>query len=195
MTRFDEGYDSPYEDGELRASYSYSWEDNELENECVDYESDGRNGDGPNPTGYRVLEIVEDGSHGTQNGSSCMKRFSVGSESKTGPVRHSMRRYFAKDDSDNNERAGKGSNAGSGTTVEQSMDMDVGENDDIMKRRQLTDGREVVDVKMAQLDEFTLKTARGKLQSRIEGRSSLDVNYGKDVFFAPPYRYLIFSVP
>lgn len=189
--RFEEGYDSPYEDGELRASYSYSWEDNELGNECVDYESDGRNEDGPNGTEYRVVEIVENvsqGSRGTQRQTSCMKRLPIGSESKTCPVRHSLRRYFAKDESNNEERAGKGSNAGSGTTVEQSMDMDVDENDDIMKRRQLTDRRENVDIKMAQMDEYMLKTGRGKLQSRIEGRSSWDVNYGKEVFYAQPCR-------
>ncbi|XP_051137987.1 uncharacterized protein LOC127256178 [Andrographis paniculata] len=171
LTRFEEGYDSPYEDGELRASFSYSWKDNELENECVDYESDGRNRDEPNAVDYPVSEIVEDGSEGshrTQRGNSSVKRL--------------------PNDSDHNDRGGKGSNAGSGTAVELSMEINVGENDEIARRRQVRDGRETVDVKMSQMDEYASKMPRGKLQSRIEARSSLDPNNGKDGFFDPQCR-------
>ncbi|KAM7499692.1 hypothetical protein LguiA_024106 [Lonicera macranthoides] len=42
------GYESPFEDGELRDSIAYSWDDNEVdegENECVDYESGNGDGD------------------------------------------------------------------------------------------------------------------------------------------------------
>ncbi|KAK4431454.1 hypothetical protein Salat_0907500 [Sesamum alatum] len=186
LARFQEGYDSPYEDGELRGSFLYSWEDNEMENECVDYESDGRNGDGSDAADYPGSEIVEggsEGSHGSQRRSSSVKRLPEGTGIKTGPSKDSVRRHFVKDDSENNEIAGRGSNAGSGTTVEQAVEMIIEENDDGINRRQLTDRREAVDVKVTQMDEFASKTGRGKLQSRIEGRSSMEATDEKDLLF------------
>ncbi|KAK6155658.1 hypothetical protein DH2020_009906 [Rehmannia glutinosa] len=179
LTGFQEGYDSPYEDGELRGSFLYSWD-----NECVDYKSDGRNGDGSEAADYLGSEIVEggsEGSHGTGSSILLVKRFPEG-KSKAELAKHSLR-SFVKDDSNDNEIAGKGSNAGSGTTVEQSLEMLKDENEDDMKRSQLSDRRDTVDVKVTHIDAYALKTARGKLQSRIEGRSSLDVTDEKDVFF------------
>ncbi|KAK4384948.1 hypothetical protein Sango_2618800 [Sesamum angolense] len=191
LTRFQEGYDSPYEDGELRGSFLYSWEDNELENECVDYESDGRNGDGSDAADYPGSEIVEgcsEGSHGTQRRSLLAKRLPEGTGVKSVPSKDSVRRHFVKDDSENNEIAGRGSNAGSGTTVEQAVGMIVEENDDGINRRQMTDRREAVDVKVTQMDEYASKTGRGKLQSRIEGRSSMDATDEKDLLFIEQYK-------
>ncbi|PIN26448.1 hypothetical protein CDL12_00798 [Handroanthus impetiginosus] len=182
LTGFQEGYDSPYEDGELRGSFFYSWED-EVETECVDYESDGRNGDRSDDAdhpGSEVVEVGSEGSHGTERRSLLVKRFPEGS--RTGPVKHSLRRHFVKDDSDNNEGAGKGSNAGSGTTVEQSMEMVIEENDDGMKRRQLTERHDEVDVKVTQMDEYASKKERGKLQSRVEVRSAMETTDGDDLF-------------
>ncbi|KAK6155665.1 hypothetical protein DH2020_009913 [Rehmannia glutinosa] len=179
MTGFQEGYDSPYEDGELRGLFLYSWD-----NECVDYKSDGRNGDGSEAADYLGSEIVEggsEGSHGTGSSTLLVKRFPEG-KSKAELAKHSLR-SFVKDDSNDNEIAGKGSNAGSGTTVEQSLEMLKDENEDDMKRSQLSDRRDAVDVKVTHIDAYALKTARGKLQSRIEGRSSLDATDEKDVFF------------
>ncbi|KAL0317817.1 UNVERIFIED_CONTAM: hypothetical protein Sangu_2196000 [Sesamum angustifolium] len=191
LARFQEGYDSPYEDGELRGSFLYSWEDNELENECVDYESDGRNGDGSDAADYPGSEIVEgcsEGSHGTQRRSLLAKRLPEGTGVKSVPSKDSVRRHFVKDDSENNEIAGRGSNAGSGTTVEQAVGMIVEENDDGINRRQMTDRREAVDVKVTQMDEYASKTGRGKLQSRIEGRSSVDATDEKDLLFIEQYK-------
>lgn len=192
LTGFQEGYDSPYEDGELRGSFLCSWEDNEIENECVDYESDGRNGDGSDAADYPGSEIVEGGSEGSHFTRRSLLKISPEGKSKSGPIKHSLRKHFVKDDSDNNEIAGKGSNAGSGTTVEQCMEMAMEENDD-MRRRQLIDRRDTVDVKVTHIDEYASKTVRGKLQSRIEGRSSAEATDGKDVFFIQQCRYQIFS--
>ncbi|KAL9163281.1 hypothetical protein ABFS82_06G030500 [Erythranthe guttata] len=174
MARFPEGYDSPYEDGELRGSFLYPWADNEFENEYVDYESDGRNGDSSDAADYPGSVIVEGGSEGS-NGNG---RFAEG-KTKSGS-RHTLRRHFVKDDSDNNEIAGKVSNAGSGTTVDQSMEM-VEENYDGVKRRQLADRRNF-NVKLTQIDEYASKGARPKVQSRTEGLSSTEVTDGNDFF-------------
>lgn len=188
VTRFPEGYDSPYEDGELRGSFLYSWEDNGLEVECVDYESDGRNEDSSDAAGYPGSEIVEggsEGSHGTGGRSLLVKRSSEG-KSK-GSVKDSLKGHFVKDESDNNKIVGKGSNAGSGTTVEQSMEMVIEENYDGVKRRQLAHRRSTIDLKVTHIGEYASKTARGKLQSRIEGLSSTEPAEGKD-FFIRQYR-------
>lgn len=183
LTGFQEGYDSPYEDGELRGSFLYSWEDNEMENECVDYESDGRNGDGSDAADYLGSEIVEGGSEGS-NGSrrSLSLKMSAEGKSKSGPVKHSLKKHVVKDESDNNEIAGKGSNAGSGSTVEQCVEMPMEENDG-MKRLELLDHKNTVNVRVTHIDEYASKAVKGKLQSRIEGRSSADATDGKDVFF------------
>ncbi|KAL3837679.1 hypothetical protein ACJIZ3_022270 [Penstemon smallii] len=134
LTTFQEGYDSPYEDGELRGSFLYSWEENELDKEYVDYESDGRNGDGS----------------GSERRKLTMKVYPE-DVSKSGSVKNSK----------NNEICGKKeSHVGSGTTVE--------ENDDIVKRRNLTDRRDA--------DEYPSRMDRGKLQS-------FDATDGKDVFY------------
>lgn len=195
LTGFQEGYDSPYEDGELRGSVLYSWEDNEMENECVDYESDGRNGDGSDAADYyHGSEIVEggsEGSHGTQR--SLSLKISPEGKSKSGPVNHSLKKHIVKDEPDNNEIAGKGSNAaGSGSTVEQCVEMAMEENDGI-KRLQLLDHKNALNVRVTHIEEYASKAVRGKLQSRIEGRSSADANDGKDVFFIQQSRYKVLS--
>ncbi|KAH6804576.1 dentin sialophosphoprotein-like protein [Perilla frutescens var. frutescens] len=183
LTGFQEGYDSPYEDGELRGSFLYSWEDNEVENECVDYESDGRNGDGSDAVDYLGSEIVEGGSEGSHaTGRSLSLKLSAEGKSKSGPVKHPLKKHAVKDESDNNEIAGKGSNAGSGSTVEQCVEMAMEENGG-MKRLQLLDHKDAVNVRVTHIDEYSSKTVKGKLQSRIEGRSSADATDGKDVFF------------
>lgn len=183
LTGFQEGYDSPYEDGELRGSFMYSWEDNEMENECVDYESDGRNGDGSDAADYLGSEIVEGGSEGS-NGSrrSLSLKISAEGKSKSGTVKHALKKHAVKAESDNNEIAGKGSNAGSGSTVEQCVEMPIEENDG-MKRIELPDHKNAVSVRVTHIDEYASKAVKGKLQSRIEGRSSADATDGKDVFF------------
>ncbi|KAL8557238.1 hypothetical protein ACS0TY_004616 [Phlomoides rotata] len=188
FTGFQEGYDSPYEDGELRGSILYSWEDNEIE--CVDYESDGRNGDGSDAADYPASEIVEGGSEasqGTQRSLS-VKISPEGKSKSAQQLKQSLRNHFVKDNSDNNEVARKESNAGSGTTVEQCMEMLMVE-DDGTKIRRLINRREAVDVKVTDINEYASKMAsRGKLQSRIEGRSSANAAEGKEVYFMQGFR-------
>lgn len=190
LTGFQEGCDSPYEDGELRGSCFYSWEESDVENECVDYESDGRNGDGSVVDDYyHGSEIVEggsEGSHGTQRNLSL--KLSPEDKSKSGPVNHSLNGHIAKNESDNNEIVGKGSNAGSGSTVEQGVEMTM-ESNDGMRRLQLLDHKDAVNVRVTRIEEYASKSARGKLQSRIEGRSSADGTDVKDAFFMQQSRY------
>ncbi|GFQ05834.1 hypothetical protein PHJA_002727500 [Phtheirospermum japonicum] len=168
LTGFQAGYDSPYEDGELRGSFFYSWEENEMENECVDYESDGRNGDGSDDADYYPRpDSVEGGSEGSHG--LLVKGFS-GGNSKGEPAKR--------------EIAGKGSKAGSGTTGEQSMGMLIDENEDYTRRSQLTDRRDAFDGKLRQMGGgYASKTARGRPRSRIQGRSSIGATDGKDGFF------------
>ncbi|KAL1531397.1 hypothetical protein AAHA92_31539 [Salvia divinorum] len=184
LTGFQEGYDSPYEDGELRGSCLYSWEENEVENECVDYESDGRNGDGSDADDYyhgsEVVEGGSEGSHGTQRILSM--KISPEGKSKCGAVNHSLKGHIVKDESDNNELAGKGSYAGSGSTVEQCVEMAI-EANDVIKKSQLRDHKDAVNARMTHIEEYASQAVRGKLQSRIEGRSSADGTDVKDVFF------------
>ncbi|KAL3630632.1 hypothetical protein CASFOL_023616 [Castilleja foliolosa] len=161
LTGFQAGYDSPYEDGELRGSFLYSWEENEMENECVDYESDGRNGDGSDDAHYYPgadgVEGCSEGSHGL-----LVKGFSGGN---------------SKGELTNRKMAGKGSKAGSGTTGEQSIRMLVDENEEYMRGSQLTDG------KLRQMGGYASKTATGRPHSRIQGRLSIGATEGKDGFF------------
>ncbi|KAL6508398.1 hypothetical protein OROHE_021940 [Orobanche hederae] len=179
LTGFQEGYDSPFEDGELRGSFLYSWEYNEVENECLDYESDGRNGDdGSDAAGYPgsvIVEVGSEGSHGTVRSSLLVDGFPQGKS----------KGELAKSSAiGNNEMAGKGSNAGSGTTVDHSLEMFINEDGEgMMKGDYLTNRREAVGVKLTRIDEYELKTAGGKIQNRIEGRSRMDATDSKDGFF------------
>ncbi|KAL6541542.1 hypothetical protein OROGR_011028 [Orobanche gracilis] len=179
LTGFQEGYDSPYEDGELRGSFLYSWVYNEVENECLDYESDGRNrDDGSDDAGYPVSVIVEvgsEGSHGTVRSSLLVDEFPQGKS----------KGELAKSSAiGNNEIAGNGSNAGSGTTVEHCLEMLINEDGEgMMKGDHLTNRREAVGDKLTRIDEYELKTAGGKIQNRIEGRPCMNATDGKDGFF------------
>ncbi|KAL6509289.1 hypothetical protein OROGR_022599 [Orobanche gracilis] len=183
LTGFQEGYDSPYEDGELRGSFLYSWEYNEVENECLDYESDGRNGDdGSDAAGYPgsvIVEVGSEGSHGT-----------VSSLLVDGFPQGKSKGELAKSSAvGNNEMTAKGSNAGSGTTVEHSLEMLINEDDEgMMKGDHLTNRREAVGIKLTRIDEYELKMAGGKIQNHIEGRSRMDATDGKDGFFTQQCR-------
>ncbi|KAA8539951.1 hypothetical protein F0562_026643 [Nyssa sinensis] len=61
MDELQSGYDSPFEDGELRESVLYSWDENEVEGEteCVDYESDNREADDYDAIDHSMSEKVE----------------------------------------------------------------------------------------------------------------------------------------
>lgn len=71
------GYESPFEDGELRDSIVYSWDDNEVdegENECVDYESGNGDGDDYDTVDYTEnFEVGREGGQIMEKGSSLVK--------------------------------------------------------------------------------------------------------------------------
>ncbi|EPS60694.1 hypothetical protein M569_14109 [Genlisea aurea] len=165
LTVINEGYDSPYEDGELRGSFMYSWE----ENECVDYESDGRKEAEAADIGVCSAYGLAEGVDSKRN--SVPKRDPKANDSKSCVAKPPEMEHAAVDDCDPDEIAGRGgSNAGSGTTIDQSMEI-TDENGISRKRGQLTDlSTGGVDFNMGDLDEYGSKIARAKLQSRIEGR-------------------------
>lgn len=69
VTEHDAGYDSSFEDGELREPGVYSWEENELEGcetECVDYGSDDGDADDYDVVDYSLSENLEVGLDGYQ---------------------------------------------------------------------------------------------------------------------------------
>lgn len=68
LTEYDAGYDSSFEDGELREPGVYSWEENEVEGEteCVDYGSDYGDGDDFDAVDYSLSENLETGRDGYQ---------------------------------------------------------------------------------------------------------------------------------
>ncbi|CAA3003623.1 Hypothetical predicted protein [Olea europaea subsp. europaea] len=186
VTKFQAGYDSPYEDGELRGSVLYSWEDNAVEygeNECVDYDSDVRDGNGSDAADYPGSDIVDGGSEGSQGAKKkfqLMKGFSETDLNKVGSVKHYWR-HFTNNETEKAMGGKIESNAGSGTTIDQSVEMVAEEYDD-SERRRVVDRTDAVDGKGLCMDEFGSRTSRGKLQSRIEGPSSLVATDGKDVF-------------
>ncbi|KAK2983560.1 hypothetical protein RJ640_023094 [Escallonia rubra] len=67
MTELQAGYDSPFEDGELREPVLYSWEENEVEDaetEYVDYESDNGYQEDLDAVDYSIseeIQVIDDG--------------------------------------------------------------------------------------------------------------------------------------
>lgn len=187
MDELQVGYDSPYEDGELRGSVLYSWEENELEdgeNECLDYESDGRVGEGSDIGDSPSSKVVEAGSEGSQGKE---KKVLLGIQSReTDSMRSTSVKSSSRGESKENrekiETGGKKvSNQGSGTTEELSTDVIVERN--YGSRRGRTSGHmDELDVKGSYAGEVGSKTTRGKLQSRIEGPSTLDTMARDNVY-------------
>ncbi|XP_028067266.1 uncharacterized protein LOC114270070 isoform X1 [Camellia sinensis] len=70
MTEIQAGYESPFEDGELRESLVYSWEENEVEGEteCVDYDSDNRDADDLDAANQCLLKVGSDSCENVDNG-------------------------------------------------------------------------------------------------------------------------------
>lgn len=174
------GYDSPYEDGELRGSVLiYSWEENELEdgeNECLDYESDGRVGEDSDIGDSPCSKVVEAGSEGSQ-GKETKGLLGLQvreTDSRRSTSVKSSSRGELKENREKIETAGKKvSNQGSGTTEELSTDVIVERNYG-SRRCRISDRMDGLDVKGSYAAEVGSKTTRGKLQSRIEGPSQLD---------------------
>ncbi|XP_075501852.1 uncharacterized protein LOC142539950 [Primulina tabacum] len=172
LPRSQEGHDSPYEDGELRGSFLYPWEDNELENKHVDYESDGRHGDSSDAGDLPGSEIVDGGSEGSHSSvrkSLLAKRFLGRNESNCRSFKHSYM-HFMEDESENNDRGGKN---------ESDIDLVISGNDN---QRRFSDQTDAIDDTVAHMDKYLLRTIQGKVQSCSKGRSSLDAFNGKDIF-------------
>ncbi|XP_073122902.1 uncharacterized protein [Henckelia pumila] len=172
LDRSQEGHDSPYEDGELRGSFLYPWEEDELENKHVDYESDGRHGNSSDAGDLPGSEIVDGGSEGSHSSvrkSLLTKRFLGRNESNSRSFRHSYM-HFMEDESENTDLGGKN---------ESDIDLVIGENGN---ERRFSDQTDAID-DVAQMDEYLLRTIQGKVRSCSKGRSSLDAFNGKDIFF------------
>ncbi|XP_051143174.1 uncharacterized protein LOC127259693 isoform X2 [Andrographis paniculata] len=175
-TECQDGYDSPYEDGELRGSILFSLEKDELESECVDYESDGRTDVGSDAVDYHHSPVLDGGSDGSC-GNTARSPVSKKSPKDSKTFKQNLRMHIDKDDSKNNEMVGNGSTVGSVTTAEEPMEMNIKENDDSFKRRHLNDKRD-----MPEMYESASKTLRGRLQSHAGGWSPLYATDGKDAF-------------
>lgn len=175
VTGIEAGYDSPFEDGELRGSIIYSLEDKEIEdgeNECVDYESDGRDDMDFDASDYPASEIVEAGSDGSQ---SIEKRILSTSKYpevdfvKGGSPRNFIRRQFNRDDysiGDSDGKKGLGTGPGSAT---QRFSDKIGGKEDAFRKGHTSDRMAAYEFRGSCMEEIGSKTNRGKLQSRIEG--------------------------
>ncbi|PHT53266.1 hypothetical protein CQW23_07728 [Capsicum baccatum] len=184
VTKIEAGYDSPFEDGELRGSILYSLEDNEIENgenECIDFESDGRDDMYFDASDYPASEIVEAGSDGSQ---SIEKRISstsacpeVGFVRGRSP-RNIMRRQFNRDDNSIDDSGGKkGFGTGSGSTTHRFSDK-IGGKEDAFRKGHTSERMAAYEFRGSYMEEIDSKTNRGKLQSRAEGPLYLDVTDG-----------------
>ncbi|MCD7469440.1 hypothetical protein HAX54_008487 [Datura stramonium] len=183
VTRIEAGYDSPFEDGELRGSVMYSLEDNEIEdgeNECVDYESDGRDDLDFDASDYPASEIVEAGSDGSQ---SIEKRISSTSgcpevDFVQGRSPRNFMRQFNRDDNSIVDNGGeKGLGTGSGSTTQRFSDK-IGGKDYALRKGHISDRMATYEFRGSYMEEISSKTIRGKLQSRIEGPLYLDATDG-----------------
>ncbi|XP_060203705.1 uncharacterized protein LOC132631959 isoform X1 [Lycium barbarum] len=171
VTRIEAGYDSPFEDGELRGSIMYSWEDNEIEdgeNECVDYELDVRDDMDSDAGDFPASEIVEAGSEGSQ---SIEKRISSTSGYpevdfvKGRSPRNFMRRQFNRAD---NSGGKNGLVTGSRSMTQRFSDKIGGKESDFRKGH-TSDCMATYEFRGSYIEEIGSKTNRGKLQSHIEG--------------------------
>ncbi|CAK9185063.1 unnamed protein product [Ilex paraguariensis] len=184
VTQLPAGYDSPFEDGELRESVLYSWED---ETECVDYESDNRGGDefdeSDNATPEKV-EVGDEGSQivekGTSFGTEVMEAdFSKSESMKTSNIQ--LMSYFTIDDIKETEMVGKeGLSAGSSIPMEQSANMFVQVNDGGARKSQSSDHMDGLDVKWLDISKVRSRTSCGKKLSRVQGPSIVDISHRKD---------------
>lgn len=178
LTRIEAGYDSPFEDGELRGSIMFSLEDGE--NECVDYESDGRDGMDFDASDYPASEIVEAGSDGSQ---SIEKRilstsgFPEVDFVKGGSPRNFMRRQFNRDDNSIIGDGGGKKGWVSGSTTHRFSDK-IGGKEDVFRKGHTSDRMAAYEFRGSYMEEIGSKTNRGKLQSRSQGPLYLDATDG-----------------
>lgn len=172
-------YDSPYEDGELRGPVLCCWDGSELEDgehERVDYGSDDSDVEDSATGDCPGSEIVEAGSEGCQG---TEKKLLVPTAEnnyrKSGSVKSSLK----KDMNENKEKIEVGVkkelNQGSGSAYASLTDSVMERSDVSLRRKRLSDCTDTFDVKGPNMgDGGGSKATRGKLQSRIEGPSSMD---------------------
>nr|XP_004234464.1 uncharacterized protein LOC101247498 isoform X1 [Solanum lycopersicum]XP_010317642.1 uncharacterized protein LOC101247498 isoform X1 [Solanum lycopersicum] len=178
VTRTEAGYDSPFEDGELRGSIMYSLEDNEIkdgEDECVDYASEGRVDLDFDASDYPSSEMVEAGSDGSQ---STEKRISSTSRAgvdfvKSGSAKNFIKRHFNREDNSIGDSGGKkglrpGSGSRSRSTALRFNDK-IGRKEDAFRKAHTSDRMAAYEFRGSYTGEISSKANRGKLQSRIEG--------------------------
>ncbi|CAI9092281.1 OLC1v1027478C1 [Oldenlandia corymbosa var. corymbosa] len=174
------GYDSPYEDGELRVSvFNFENELEDGEQECLDYESEGRVGGGSDAGDSPDPKTMEADAEGTDK-SSVLAVHGRETEFMKSGFGSSLRSGEENENSEKTEVSGeKVSNQGSGTTEERFADvMMVERNYDVVRRLHTADHMDVNE----EIGEVRSRTNRGKLLSRIEGPPSLD-NTEKDVAY------------
>lgn len=175
MNGFQAGYDSPFEDGELRGSALCSWEENEADGEveCVDYDSDGNGLFSDAAHGSEVVEAGSEGSQGSEKRVSSASGVVEADFSKSSMSLKNLRVQSRRCEDKSDMAGKKGSDVGFGTMVHHSADTSVEGNDDLKKRHGFG-------FRWSYNEEFGLRTDRGKLQSRIEGPLYLDATDRKD---------------
>lgn len=170
--------DSPFEDGDLRGSVLYSWEENEVdcEMECVDYESDGDAFYLDADDDHSDSEVVEAGSAGSHGIETRNSPASIHQEEDiTG--KQSLRGESEKIDFGGK----KGSDAGSGTTtVQHQADMSVEGNIGVRNRQLATNHTNAYGSRQALKEETGSSANKGKLQSHIESPRHLNATDRKD---------------
>ncbi|CAK9176893.1 unnamed protein product [Ilex paraguariensis] len=183
-TELQADYDSPFEDGELRESVVYSFEE---EMECVDYESDDREVDNIDESHHHMPEKVEVGCAGSQpveKGASLLTKVITADFCKSKSVKTSSNII---DDTQEKGRVGtEGLNEGSRIAVEQSGNMRVELYDD-SARSHSCDHMDGLDVNGLDGKEVGSSASSGKL-SCIEGPSTFDVLDRKDTMLIRPGR-------
>lgn len=166
-------YDSPYEDGELRGSVLCCWDGNEHEH--VDYGSDDRDGEDSDAGDCPGSEIVEAGSEGSQGTErNVLIHIAENNYRKIGSGESSLKKELNDNKEKIEVRAKKGLNQVSGSAHIPLTDSVMERSDGSLRRRRSSDCIDISDVK-GYMGDVGPKATRGKLQSRIEGPSSVDI--------------------
>uniref|UniRef100_A0A5B6YFQ8 Uncharacterized protein n=1 Tax=Davidia involucrata TaxID=16924 RepID=A0A5B6YFQ8_DAVIN len=166
MAELQSGYESPFEDGELRESVLYCWEENEIdgETECVDYESDDREADDFDAADCSMSEKVE------------VEQCGGGDALKEPSHSVSLKTKFSGWDL-------------LPESCECSTDR-TGEVNDVSTRKiHTTDCMDGHDMRGSSTGEVGSRASKGKLLSRIEGPSRSDVLYRKGAIVIQQSRY------
>ncbi|XP_059667120.1 uncharacterized protein LOC132312672 [Cornus florida] len=165
MTELQTGYDSPFEDGELREATAYSWEENEVEGETefVDYESDNGVTEDFDAAGFTMSEKVEVEDCGTG-----------------APLKEPSRSASLNTKFSGRDQLPEGRECSTDRTGEV--------NDVSLQKIHTSDCIDGLDVKGFSMAEVKSRASRGKLSSQVEGTSCSDEIQGKGAVFIPRSR-------